>query len=362
MSVSMLSEHLVKAGIDVGVFATTANGKTELSVIAGKPANVDGVAVTYFKRITKDHTHFSPSLLIRLWKEAPSFQLIHVHAWWNLVSVLSCLVAVLRNVPVLVSPRGTLSSYSFHNRNISAKWIIHYFIGKFLLNKCAIHVTSEREKDAVIRLIHPESITVLPNFVSLPPRVSYTDVRSSICLRLLFLSRIEEKKGLDLLINALPMVSVTYHLTIAGDGDIAYINHLKSVAAHHQLDDKITWAGFRRDDKFDLIHNNDLFILPSYDENFGNAVIESLSAGTAVLISEQVGLADYVLKNKLGWICQTNPASVSDAINSIALNHGTDLNRIRTIAPGIIYNDFNDDILVKKYTRMYDQLINNDSL
>ena len=69
MSVSMLSEQLVNAGFSIEVFATTANGKTELNVTPGQPTLVDGVWVRYFKRVTKDHSHFSPALLKTLWKE-----------------------------------------------------------------------------------------------------------------------------------------------------------------------------------------------------------------------------------------------------------------------------------------------------
>ena len=61
MSVSMLSEQLAAAGIGVSVYATTANGTEELPVKTNSILNVDGVQVTYFKRITKDHTHFSPA-------------------------------------------------------------------------------------------------------------------------------------------------------------------------------------------------------------------------------------------------------------------------------------------------------------
>jgi len=130
MSVSMLSEQLAKTGIYTEVYATTANGKDELPVKPGEPVNVDGVTVTYFKRITKDHSHFSPALLKKLWKEAPGFDVIHIHAWWNLVSLFSCLIALMRNVPVIISPRGTLSPYSFQNKNIGKKTAYSSLIGQ----------------------------------------------------------------------------------------------------------------------------------------------------------------------------------------------------------------------------------------
>ena len=357
MSVSMLTEQLAKAGIFTEVFTTTANGKIELPIAPGQTTIVDGVPVRYFKRVTKDHTQFSPSLLRQLWKESSDFDLIHIHAWWNLVSIFACLVALMRKVPVLVSPRGTLSQYSFQNKNIGVKWAIHNLLGKYLLNRCHLHVTSEMENEAMRRLIRPKSITVLPNFVKLPGQMHFRDFAHSPNLRLLFFSRIDEKKGLDILFNALAKVTIPFKLTVAGDGDENYIEHLKTIAVKNAIDDKINWAGFYNENKFDLLGEYDLFILPSYDENFGNTVIESLSVGTPVLISEQVGLADYVKENNLGWICQTNPVSISNIINEIATDYQHDLQRIRKDAPAIIYNDFNEDNLVTRYIAMYENLI-----
>jgi glycosyltransferase involved in cell wall biosynthesis len=356
MSVSMLSEQLTKAGINTEVYSTTANGKTELPVTPGVPVNVDGVTVTYFKRLTKDHTHFSPSLLKKLWQQAPQFDVVHIHAWWNLVSLFACFIALLRNVTVVVSPRGTLSSYSFNNKNIGVKQLIHSLLGKPMLSKCYLHVTSGRESVAIEGLIAPKSITVLPNFVKLQAYKPSLKVKEDDTLKLIFFSRIEEKKGLDLLLNALVNVTVPYQLTIAGDGDENYVESLKAMAANNHIDDKISWIGFQNENKFDVLSEHDLFILPSYDENFGNAVIESLSVGTPVLISEQVGLADYVIKNELGWVCQTSANSITGTINSIAANKAA-LQQIKNIAPGIIYEDFNENNLVKRYVAFYNQLI-----
>ena len=358
MSVSMLCEELSKIGFYTEVYTTTANGRNELDVLPGKQMKVDGVTVTYFKRLTKDHTHFSPALLARLWFQVKKFDAVHIHAWWNLASVFSCLFALLRNVPVIISPRGTLSAYSFQNKNIGIKWAIHHLLGKHLLNKCHLLVTSQREKEAIAAIVVPKSITLLPNFVSLPPQRSCLSIKPSACLKLLFFSRIEQKKGLEILLNALPMVSVPYSLTIAGDGDENYIKQLKALAKRNQIGDKIDWAGFQNEGKFSMLQKHDLFVLPSYDENFGNAVIESLAVGTPVLISEEVGLAAYVVKNNLGWVCETTPASVSAVINDIGNNSFAIVEKISGYAPQIIYKDFNPDNLVKKYADMYNEIIN----
>lgn len=357
MSVSKLSEQMVKAGCTVEVFTTTANGAGELSVTPGVPTDVDGVRVTYFKRITKDHSHFSPALLRKMWKEARSFDVVHVHAWWNLVSVFSCLIALMRGVPVVVSPRGTLSGYSFTNKNSLPKKIIHHLLGKRLLKRSNLHVTSGREEIAMEAIVHSRSISNIPNFIALPDDVPLPPEKGEGCLKLIFFSRIEEKKGLDILLDALPSVTIPYHLTIAGDGDAGYVDKLKAMAVQNGISRNVSWIGFQGKNKFDVLQQHHLMVLPSYDENFGNVVIESLSTGTAVLISEHVGLADYVAASHLGWVCGLDAADIGRHID-LAGQQPEKLSAIRKQAPLKIRNDFNEELLTGKYMDMYHQIIN----
>ena len=358
MSVSKLSEQLTIAGCRVEVYTTTANGTAELEVKSGKPIMIDGVPVTYFNRITKDHSHFSPTLLRRLWKQVKSYDLVHIHAWWNLVSVFSCWIAITRSVPVVISPRGTLSAYSFSNRNNLPKKIIHILLGKSLLNKSIIHVTSYREKTGMEVILPSKRVVEIPNFVVLPEKAPAYRESSDSPLKLLFFSRIEEKKGLDILFNALKSVKIPYHLTIAGDGETSYIDRLKATAANNGISDRVSWIGFQGDNKFDVLQQHDLMILPSHDENFGNVVIESLSVGTPVLVSKYVGLADYVTTNDFGWVCDLTENSISNYINRIFVQKDK-LLAIRRAAPNIIRNDFDEKNLTEKYISMYEQIINN---
>ena len=350
----------------IEVFTTTANGKEELNVETGKQQNVDGVPVTYFKRWTKDHSHFSPGLLIHLRSAIiccaqDNKLVIHIHAWWNLVSVLSCLVAKWYKVPVVLSPRGMLTSYTQGNRNSLSKKILHIIIGKSLLKYVHVHATSEQEKNDVLPIVQPKSVTVIPNLVDIPKaqstnlKAKRTDHVSTF--KLLFLSRIEEKKGLDLLFEALSKLHFEYYLTIAGSGDENYIKSLKLKAESLKLDDRINWLGqVSNEDKFSVMAAHDLLVLPSHNENFANVVIESLSVGTPVLVSKNVGLADYVKSNALGWVCDLKPLEIAETITE-AYKAVVKREKINSIAPALIRNDFNDASLAKRYSELYEAVL-----
>lgn len=356
MSVSSLSEQLVKAGHGVVLFTTTANGNEELSVNANLPQIVDGVNVIYFDRITKDHTHLSPKLLYALSKQAKAFNVIHIHAWWNMVSVFSCIIALTKGVKVVVSPRGTLSKYSFTHKSGFLKSVFHQIIGRRLLSKCAIHATSVSELQELTDLIDPKQIFNIPNFIHLPLFEQQTKDNNSDRIKLLFLSRIDEKKGLDILINALALVNIPWSLSIVGDGDLQYIESLKKIAIAKKIDQHISWLGFRQTDKFEIYQQHDLFVLPSHNENFGNVVVESLSVGTPVLISKYVGLADYVTKEDLGWVFELDEDSLKNTLQ-LAADQKTKRESIRTNAPVLIRSHFSDISLMGRYEAMYQQMI-----
>ena len=357
MSVSKLCEQLTLAGCDITVLTTTANGKDELSVEAGKEIVIDGVNVTYFKRITKDHTHYSPHLLKKMRKLVKQFDAVHIHAWWNLVSVLACRVAIANKVPVIVSPRGTLSAYSFTNRNSLPKRLIHGLLGKRLIQQSFVHVTSEREKAAIGQLVNSKGIYNIPNFISLPAEPNGVLIDKNRSLKLLFFSRIEEKKGLEILLQALANIGVDYTLTIAGDGQPEYIESLKLSAEKIGITKNVSWIGFQGPNKFEVLQQHDVMILPSYDENFGNVVIESLSVGTAVIISENVGLADYVRQNKFGWVVKNDASAFAEIIAKLS-EQSDILTAIRQQAPGTIRKDFEEENLRSKYLKMYSEIIN----
>ena len=357
-SIAQLCEAQQKAGQTIEVFTTTANGKEELCVETSRPTQVEGVKVTYFRRITKDHTHFSPALLWHIYRVAvkrPLETIIHIHSWWNLTSLLSCLIAKYKNIPVVLSPRGMLTPYSFSNRNGILKSILHCSIGKTLIAYSAIHATSEKERQDILTISKQLNITVIPNLMQpLPPDFELVteDTAQSPVFKLLFFSRIEEKKGLEILFHALSLLQFPWTLTIAGTGKPRYEERLKKMTETLGIYSKIEWAGRVEDThKYKVLQENDLLVLFSYNENFANAVGESLTVGTPVAISCHVGLASFVNKHNLGWVSELNPNQISDVLAQ-AHNERAKRTQIRKIAPAIISQHFRAG-LIPQYSSMY---------
>jgi glycosyltransferase involved in cell wall biosynthesis len=358
-SVSALCETLSSlSDYEVTVYTTGANGKEELAVEYNTATNVDNVKVYYFKRETKDHSQLSPKLLKKLWSTASSFDVIHIHAWWNLVSILSCVIAVLKNKKFILSPRGTLSAYTFNSNSGKIKKFFHLTAGKWLLEKGHFIVSSANEKEEIMGLISPKSINIIYNILSFLPELNQKKYSNEPeFLKLLFLSRIEKKKGLSILFKALANCNFKYHLTIVGEGDKNYVKELQEQVVDLGIGENIQWAGpvyGKEKDNFFLTH--DLLVLTSFNENFANVIIESLLSATPVLVTWEVGLADYVKQKNLGWVCEANKESIVRALKQINKQRNDIIEKSER-APAIVKEDFDKKKLLSEYCDIYKKVI-----
>lgn len=355
-SVARLCEALHAAGHSVTVFTTTANGEQELAVEPNTEQLVDTIRVTYFSRITKDPTHISPRLWWRLYKHCREFDVVHIHSWWNILVIVAALICHWRRVKVVVSPRGMLSEYIMTTSHSTAKKWIHNLIGKAALRQAAFHATSDLEYTECKKVIPGWRGFMLPNILQLPAareRKTKDDV-----FTMLYLSRIHPKKGLELLFEAVSLLTSDLILKIAGEGDEEYIEELKAVSLRLNVNSRINWIGWKnRDEKFDELVNADVFVLTSFNENFANVVIESLSVGTPVLISNKVGLSDYIINNDLGWVTELKADSIAEAIKTAIADEKKRLHINATSRSNILKN-FSETTLAQRYIDQYMQLVN----
>ena len=103
-----------------------------------------------------------------------------------------------------------------------------------------------------------------------------------------------------------------WDLVLAGPSDASYLADLQYLAKEVAPEGKVHFAGMLEGDaKWGALHGCDAMILPSYQENFGVVVAEALGCQRPVLISDQVNIADEVLKAEAGLVCETSVESVS---------------------------------------------------
>lgn len=343
-------------GARVEVLTTTANGAEELPVSKGLPQKVDGVTVCYYSRWTGDHSHFSPALLIQLWRSAHRYDAIHIHSWWNLVTMPAVLICWLRGVKPVLSPRGMLSPYGRENSKGGLKALFHRLLGRWLLSQTILHATSQQEAKEGLTLLPDWPYFIAPNLIDLPdiPFGRPHEVEEN-SLRLVFLSRLHPKKGLDLLFPALAALDFPWQLELIGAGTPDYEAELKTLAAELGISDRLHWLGWLEGAaKYEHLAQADLMVLPSRNENFANVVLESLTVGTPVLLTDQVGMSEYVAKKGLGWVCNASSPSLEMALKTAYTQKETYQNNRSAIAQ-IVRADFAPDQIAQQYLEAYTQ-------
>ncbi len=348
--VSKLAQALTQAGAEVHVYTTTANGNTELNVTPNAPVMLEGVTVFYFKRLTKDHSHFSPQMLRMLYRHGKKFQVIHIHSWWNIFSITAAFLLYIRKWPYIISPHGMLSSYTFKQASFIKK-IFHYFLGKRLIRAAILHGTSKQEIDEIDQISPKGKRFQCANIVDLP-QLNLPTKNTNKEFSLGFLSRVEKKKNLGLLLDVMAELDKKVILQIAGSGHKTYIKALKNKIKQLGLEEQVIWLGWLDRRKYQFLQTIDLFVLPSYNENFAVAVLESLLAGTPVLLSKQVGLAGFVEQKKLGWIFDGTKEELKLKLIE-AISQTKKRNWISAHASSIVFQNFDSKILAKNYLNNY---------
>jgi glycosyltransferase involved in cell wall biosynthesis len=368
--------------VEVMVFTTTANGNQELNYASGAKQHIDGVEVYFYSRLTKDHTHFSPALLFALHRKLRKLRqqqkdiIIHIHSWWNLVAILSAGIAMFHRVPMIISPRGMITPYTLSFRHKASKYLIHNILGRSLLQTAHLHATTSLEAKNLQQYLTAARISIIPNLLTLetvnrpsssisnPLNAGKQGVSGMIKskspeepMKLIFLSRIDPKKGLEVLFEALAVTNFKWTLTIGGTGTAAYLRSLKQLSGTLKISSKIVWIGQVSDaDKYALLNGHDVLTLTSSNENFGNVVLESLLAGTSVLISDQVGLAKYVEEKDLGWVCRPDSKDLACTLSLLNLDQAKRA-RIRNMAPEQVSLDFNTPNIINKYISLYQRVL-----
>ncbi len=242
-----------------------------------------------------------------------------IHGLWQYLGLVTWLTAPQTGLNYFIYPHGSLDPWFKHTYPIKhiKKWIYWQFFEKRIIRDSqGLIFTCEEEKS----LAHQTFTFTKTNEIVAPFGLAFPadDSEKSIVefykkfpdLKgkhlLLFLGRIHPKKGCDLLIKSLKQAKALdpdIHLVMAGPDQIGWAPKLKELAQELGVADQITWPGMLTGEmKLGALRASQAFILPSHSENFGLAVIESLSCSLPVLATNKVNIWCEIAKDNAGII------------------------------------------------------------
>ena len=268
----------------------------------------DGAGYRLFPRNGPWAYNLSIQLTRWVFAHARDYDVLHVHAPFSYTTLPACAAAVRARKPYIYRTLGTMDAWSL-GQKAWKKWPYYrVFERRNMAGAAAVHVTAESERRAIAALGFGSKATDVPLAVDVAPPVKRH--ASAGPLRVLYLSRLHEKKGIPHLLEALKVLRNrapgSIRLTLAGTGAPRYEAEVNELIARLGLGDVIDRPGFVDGEaKQRVLGDSDVFVLPAYDENFGIAVVEAMAAGLPVVVSDAVGVAPDVEQGNAGVVVRT---------------------------------------------------------
>lgn len=284
---------------------------------------------------------------------------VHVNSCWLPGSALVALWSKRLGYKVIYTPHGMLEPWCMARhrwKKFPALWL---YQRRGLEVSDVIHATSEMEREHLLQLGWNPRVEVVANCVQLdqiPLKQSWQRRRT-----LLFFSRIHPKKGIPLLLDAVAQLREElrgYTLRIVGPGEPAYLTELQAMAEAKGIAQIVRFEPpVYGDQKWQLYHEADVMVLPTYSENFGLVIAESLACGTPVITTEGTPWQELNTQHCGWWI----PLSLSSLVNALRDAIRCDESTLRTMGlngRSLIARQYDSPAVAQQMMEVYRLAIN----
>lgn len=281
-----LSVHLARAGADVRVLTTNADGKRAVIDVDTRAERTfePGLRVRYAPRRLPESV--APALLRAIPELVAWCDVVHLNAVYNFTTLPTLAAAKASKKPVVWTARGALQRWEqVEKRNVKAAF--EAVCRALAPKRTAIHVTSEEEKRESALRMPGFRVEIIPNGVDVPADIAPRRTPEG-ALRLVCLGRLHPIKGLENILRACAISASRgdppLTLTLAGAGDAAYTESLRALVTELGLGPRVTLLGeVKGGERAALFADHDALVAPSFRENFGLSIVEALAHGLPVI-------------------------------------------------------------------------------
>lgn len=340
-----------------------ASGGLEIEVVAGEsPSATEALG---------DWLRCQPQLMpiygARLWSWCPRLpgllgranpDIVHIQGLWRYHAWASARWAESRGVPFVVSPRGMLEPWVLRQGKRRKAFAMRMYQRRLLNNAACVVVTSEMEARGARRAGVTAPIAIVYNGIDLPEerKLAFGPMRRATNeRRVLFLSRIEPKKGLLELLRAWKSLAPqNWQLIITGPDIDGYFSTITNEIKTLELGRSVTMTGaLWGPEKDRILAESEVFVLPSHSENFGLAIGEALAAGLPVITTRATPWHE-LQSERCGWWIEVGEAPLRDALRDAMAREPSELALMGRRGRNLIASRYSWPAVAREMRRIYE--------
>jgi len=289
--------------------------------------------------------------------------LVHDNGIWMPHNHRLAKVCNNEKMPRVVSVRGMLEPWAINHkrfRKVLAWWL---YQRNDLRSVLMLHVTAPMEKKHLEKYRLGVSIEIIPNGIDIPAIKKHNQERVGVGLGdnhriALFMSRLNPKKGLPMLIEAWGRVKPKgWRLIIAGPDEGGHQREVERMVRDKGLAQEVSFLGpVDPESRSRLYWSAELFILPTHSENFGMVIGEALAHGVPVLTTKG---APWPLleKERCGWWVDPSVEGVEKGLRSATSLSRRDLSDMGGLGHKFIRRDYSWEKIADRFIKVYREIL-----